>query len=140
MKRSVLLPLAALLLAGCTVGPNYQRPTVDAPPDFRGALAPATAESLGDLRWWQLFPDETLQSLIRTALAANYDVRIAAARILAARAQVTIVRSFQFPNVSASGSAQYSRVEGQLSSIQTRGARRRRPARTCSPARTPAPS
>ena len=71
MKRSALWPLAALLLAGCTVGPDYRRPTVDAPADFRGALQPATAESLGDLQWWQLFPDETLQSLIRTALAAE---------------------------------------------------------------------
>ena len=121
MKRSALWPLAALLLAGCTVGPDYQRPTVDAPPDFRAALAPATAESLGDLRWWQLFPDETLQSLIRTALAANYDVRIAAARILEARAQVTITRSFQFPELAASGGAPYSRIVGQLppSPVQT---------------------
>jgi len=120
VKRSALSPLATLLLAGCTVGPNYQRPTVDAPPDFRSALQPATAESLGDVRWWQLFPDETLQSLLRTALAENYDVRIAAARILEARAQVTIARSFQFPEASAFGGAQYSRVEGQLSPIQTR--------------------
>src|SRR6185503_19085369 len=122
VKRSAPWPLAALLLAGCTVGPDYVRPTVDAPADFRGALAPATAESLGDLRWWQLFPDETLQSLIRTALDANYDVRIAAARILAARAQVTITRSFQFPELAASGSAPYSRIEGQVpsSAIQVR--------------------
>jgi multidrug efflux system outer membrane protein len=122
VRRSALWPLAALLLAGCTVGPNYRRPTVDAPPDFRGALQPATAESLGDLRWWQLFPDETLQSLIRTALAANYDVRIAAARILAARAQVTITRSFQFPELAASGSAPYSRIEGSVppSAVQVR--------------------
>ena len=122
MKRSVLWPLTALLLAGCTVGPNYRRPTVDAPPDFRGALQPATAESLGDLRWWQLFPDEALQSLIRSALAENYDVRIAAARILEARAQVTITRSFQFPELAASGSAPYARIEGQVppSAVQVR--------------------
>jgi hypothetical protein len=101
VKRSALLPLA-LLLAGCTVGPDYQRPTVDAPPDFRGALSPPSPESLGDLRWWQVFPDETLQSLIRIALAENYDVRIAAARILEARAQVTIARSFKFPELRPS--------------------------------------
>jgi multidrug efflux system outer membrane protein len=102
------------------VGPDFRRPAVDTPSDFRSAVAPPTAESLGDLAWWQLFPDETLQSLVRTALAQNYDVRIAASRILEARAQVTIVRSFQFPEVSASGSAEYSRVEGQLSPVQTR--------------------
>ncbi len=120
MRRLALLPVAALLLAACTVGPDYRRPTVDAPADFRGVVTPTTAESLGELGWWEIFADETLQSLIRAALAENYDVRIAAARILEARAQVTIVRSFQFPEVSASGSAQYSRIEGELSSIQSR--------------------
>ena len=83
-------------------GARLPRPTVDTPPDFRGARScPSAAESLGDLRWWQIFPDETLQSLIRTALAENYDVRVAATRILEARAQVTIARSFQFPELSA---------------------------------------
>ena len=90
MRRAALIPAAALLLAACTVGPDYRRPTVDTPPDFRGAIVPASGQSLGDLAWWEIFPDEALQSLLRTALAQNYDVRIAAARILDARAQVTI--------------------------------------------------
>jgi len=64
---------AALLLAGCTVGPDYRRPAVAVPPDFRGG-PPGTAESLGDVAWWKIFQDETLQSLIRTALAENYDL------------------------------------------------------------------
>jgi outer membrane protein, multidrug efflux system len=128
VKRSALWPLAALLLASCTVGPDYRRPTVDAPPDFRGALSPPSPESLGDLRWWQVFPDETLQSLIRIALAENYDVRIAAARILEARAQVTIVRSLQFPELSASGSAPYSRIVGQLPPTPVQTAELFRPA------------
>ena len=97
MKRSALWPLAALLLAGCTVGPDYRRPTVDAPADFRGALQPATAESLGDLRWWQLFPDETLQSLIRTALDANYDVRIAAAILFVFLLLAAMYESWRLP-------------------------------------------
>ena len=118
--RHAALVAAALALAACTVGPDYQRPMVDAPANFRGAETPPDVASLGELDWWQLFPDETLQALIRTALAENYDLRVAAARILDARAQVTIARSFQFPEVAGSGSAEYSRVEGKLSSIQSR--------------------
>jgi len=117
------LPAAALLLVGCTVGPDYKRPTLETPNDFRSAMSPATAESLGDLSWWRLFPDETLQSLIREALAANYDLRIAAARILEARAQVTIARSFQFPVVNGAAAAPYQRIEGQVSSFARAGQR-----------------
>jgi multidrug efflux system outer membrane protein len=108
-----------LAVAGCTVGPDYQRPSIPAPAQFRGAAGELVGpESLADVTWWQFFPDEVLQSLIRTALAQNYDLRVAAARILDARSQVTIVRSLQFPEVSASASAPYSRVEGDRSSAQ----------------------
>src|SRR5947209_2262861 len=114
--------LAALLLVGCTVGPDYRRPQVAVPPDFRGLATdtPGGAESLGDIAWWKIFQDETLQSLIRTALAENYDLRIAAARILEARAQVTIVRSAQFPDVSASASAPYVSLPGDRAPLQSR--------------------
>ncbi|HKZ08016.1 MAG TPA: efflux transporter outer membrane subunit [Methylomirabilota bacterium] len=119
MRRFALVA-PALLLAACTLGPDYTRPAVDTPPDFRGALAPPSEPSLGDLGWWQVYADETLQGLIREGLAANYDVRVAAARILDARAQVTIARSFQFPEVRGIGSAPYQRVEGDLSPLQAR--------------------
>jgi multidrug efflux system outer membrane protein len=111
VKRSALLA-AALLLAGCAVGPDYRRPELVVPPDFRGQApdTPTGLDSLGDLTWWQIFEDETLQALIRTALVENYDLRVAAARVLDARAQVTVNRSFQFPDVSANGSAPYTRI------------------------------
>jgi multidrug efflux system outer membrane protein len=118
--RHLALVATAALLAGCTVGPDYRRPAVPTPADFRGAMTPAAEPSLGDLAWWQIFSDETLQALVREALAQNYDVRIAAARILDARAQVTIARSFQFPDVNASASAPYSRAEGTLAPSQFR--------------------
>src|SRR5207249_758466 len=73
---------------------------------------------IADLGWWRVFEDETLQQLVRTALRENYDLRIAAARILEARAQLTITRSFQFPEVNHSGSAIYSRIEGQRVVLQ----------------------
>ena len=59
----------------------------------------ADSASLGDQKWWDVFQDEQLRSLIRTALQQNYDVRIAGARILEAQAQLGITRADQFPSV-----------------------------------------
>ncbi len=97
--------VALVALAGCTVGPNYHRPTVDVPASFRNADQSATAASIGSEKWWEVFQDAELQKLIRTAIAQNYDVRIAASRILQAQAQVTITRSQEFPQVN--GTAGY---------------------------------
>lgn len=109
MRTLASLFLMSLLLAGCTVGPNYKRPKVDVPPVYRGAAAeqPANAGtgSLGDQKWWDVYPDEELQKLIRTALQQNYDVRIAAARIVQAQAQLGITRADQFPSISAGAAA-----------------------------------
>src|SRR2546429_5590319 len=101
MRRLFASLLAALLAAGCTVGPDYKRPAASIPGAYRGdEAAKAEAASLGDQKWWDVFRDEQLQSLIRTALQHNYDVRIAAARILDAQAQLGITRADQFPSVS----------------------------------------
>ena len=119
MRRHALLS-AALVLAGCTVGPDYRRPEIPVPSDFRGRApdVPASAASIGDEAWWQVFQDETLLSLIRTALAENYDLRIAAARVLDARARATFTRSFQFPDLSAAASAPYVRIPGDRAPTQ----------------------
>ena len=118
MRRSALLALAALVFAACTVGPDYRRPAYPVPPAFRGQSPEDAGPSVADLEWWQIFQDETLQQLIRSALAENYDLRVAAARILDARAQVTISRSFQFPEVNAGGSAPYQHIEGNRTIFQ----------------------
>jgi multidrug efflux system outer membrane protein len=76
------------LLSGCVVGPNYQRPVVTPPPVSRGQLSPETA-SLADLPWWDVFRDETLRALIKTAILSNNDLRIAVKRVEQAR-QVTV--------------------------------------------------
>ena len=92
------------LLAGCTVGPKYRRPVVEPPTHFRGSSDKTTApdpDSLADLKWFEVFKDEQLQELIRTALVNNYDVRRAVARVSAARANLGITRSDQFPNITA---------------------------------------
>jgi outer membrane protein, multidrug efflux system len=110
VRHCALLVLVAVLiaaLAGCAVGPNYKRPNVDVPGAYRGEpaadhAAPAPApESLGDEEWWTVFQDEELQKLIHTAIEQNYDLRIAATRVLEAQAQLGIARADQFPTVSA---------------------------------------
>ncbi len=105
MRRLIALSLFMLLTSGCAVGPNYKRPSVNVPGAYRGATpqeAPQNAaESLGDQKWWEVFQGKQLQDLIHAALQQNYDVRIAATRILEARAQVGITRADQLPSVSA---------------------------------------
>jgi len=93
----------AVLLTGCTVGPNYHRPAVQTPDTFRAPtpLPSNESASLADLKWWEIFKDERLQDLERTALTQNYDLRDAVARVEAARANVGIVRSEQYPNFAA---------------------------------------
>jgi multidrug efflux system outer membrane protein len=103
---SLILVLgAATLMSACAVGPNYHRPDVQVPDSFRAPgespQAESQAASFADLPWWQVFHDPQLQELIRTALKQNYDLQLATERISAARAQVGITRSNQFPQVSA---------------------------------------
>src|SRR3974390_3712232 len=125
MTRLSAILTVLLLTAGCTVGPNYKRPSVDVPGGYRGAAPsvqpaqpsaqpnkdqskPATqaeASSLGDEKWWEVFQDKQLQELIRTAIKNNYDVNIAAARILKAQAQLGITRADQLPTISAGAAA-----------------------------------
>jgi outer membrane protein, multidrug efflux system len=96
-----------ILMVGCRVGPKYVRPPATAPEVYRGAdeasVSSADQESLGDQKWTQVFHEPELQDLIRTALANNYDVRIAAQRVLEAQAQLRIIRSQQFPTASIGG-------------------------------------
>jgi len=105
VRRLVVVFLVMLLTSGCAVGPNYKRPSADVPGTYRGAItqeAPQPAvESLGDQKWWEVFEDKQLQDLIHTALQKNYDVRIAATRVLEARAQAGITRADGLPTLSA---------------------------------------
>jgi multidrug efflux system outer membrane protein len=104
MKRTALLGIVAalVLMTGCLMGPKYKRPTVDVPQEYR-APAPeqaAQASSLGNEQWWQVYQDPVLTQLIHTAIAQNYDVRIAAARVLEAQARVGITRANQLPSAN----------------------------------------
>lgn len=113
--RTLRLYALALLAAGCTVGPDYTRPDVSTPSVYRGAdpVAPAAGgESFGDLAWDSVFVDPDLQALIRTALEQNYDVRVAAERVLQAESLYTGVRSRQFPTVDAAATVPYTGYSG----------------------------
>jgi len=138
MKKAIVLLMLTVFVAGCKLGPNYQRPQVDVPGGYRGAppLEPAQPQqsssqpaqqsaqqgsqpagdsqqntpqssepSFGDQKWWEVFQDPQLQDLIRTAMKQNYDVRIAAVRILEAQSIVGIAHGAQLPSVYAGASA-----------------------------------
>jgi multidrug efflux system outer membrane protein len=99
-SRAAIALLVAFSICGCTVGPNYKRPSVDVPTTYRAAPAYEATLPMGDAKWWTVFQDEELQSLIRVALQQNFDLRIAATRVLQAQAQLGIARADQFPALS----------------------------------------
>jgi outer membrane protein, multidrug efflux system len=113
LRACWLIPPAFLLLTGCVVGPKYKRPPVTVPDSYRG-LAPdagqQTTASLGDEKWWTVFQDTQLQELIREALSQNYDVRIAASRVLQAQAVLGITRADQFPTITGGASTSNQRL------------------------------
>src|SRR5216117_846912 len=107
------------LLAGTVAGQKkYERPAVKTPDTFRGAdaVAPTDQTSIGDLKWFEVFKDEELEKLVRTAMIQNYDLRAAVARINAARANLGLARSDQFPQLEASADLTTTRASrnGQL--------------------------
>src|SRR5688500_9912244 len=96
---------AGALLASCTLGRDYKRPAVETPSTYRFAPSGSETASLADLQWFELFRDETLTGLVQTALRQNFELRIAAERILQARAAYGITRADQFPSVDVSAGA-----------------------------------
>ena len=99
-KQLIAAVIVVSLFAGTAAGQKkYERPVVKTPDTFRGAGTVASTDqtSIGDLKWFEVFQDEALQKLVRTAMAQNYDLRLAVARINAARANVGLARSNQFP-------------------------------------------
>jgi multidrug efflux system outer membrane protein len=97
-RASAWIIIAAAVLAGCAIGPDYKRPPVAEPPTFRGQVT-TEAESLADAPWWDVFRDPALKDLIREALQNNYDVQIAAARVLEARSVFVATRSDLYPSL-----------------------------------------
>src|SRR5262252_91541 len=113
MKHVIAAVALSVFAASCALGPTYQRPAVAMPPAFRDtapAPAPVGAESLADLHWFDLFKDDALTQLVRTALAQNFDLQIAAERVLQARERFGIVRADLFPVVVGTAATSKNRV------------------------------
>ena len=89
------------MLAGCTVGPRYQKPKVEIAPQFRGATVSETTPSIGDVKWAEVFGDPTVEQLVNTALQHNFDLAAAAERVQQARAALGVTRANQFPFLDA---------------------------------------
>ena len=109
LARTFILVAIVSVLAGCKAGPNYKRPVIATPASYRGALAPDIAASdsetpLGSEKWNTVFTDPVLQELIAEALKNNYDVKIAADRVLEEQAQVGVTKSAEYPTLSAGAS------------------------------------
>jgi outer membrane protein, multidrug efflux system len=102
LKCGIVPVVALAVLAGCAVGPNYHRPAVSSPEQFR-FTGEQTTNSFADLPWWQVFKDPTLQELIGVALTNNYDLKQAVARVEQARENVTVANSAFFPQISYNG-------------------------------------
>jgi multidrug efflux system outer membrane protein len=100
--------VTSLLLASCTIGPDYKRPEVDLPKDFGVVQSAAGVPA----KWWTVFGDPVLERLVDEALAANRNLLIAAERVEQARAQFVITRADQLPSVGVEGRAQRQRISG----------------------------
>jgi outer membrane protein, multidrug efflux system len=116
MRRPLLIACIAVVSTGCAVGPNYKRPDVPAPPQFRAAEGQPSQASLGDAKWFDLFQDDILRGLIQESLRANYDIRIAAQRVLEGEGQLSVTRSALFPQFGAHAEAQRTGVNAPIQS------------------------
>lgn len=115
MKRTLTTTLAALALAGCVVGPDHADPRPGAPAQapFLSTRSPAFSGDEPPGRWWSLFRDPLLDSLIEEALRANTDLRVAATNLRRARAVLRETRAGRLPSTEISGSATYARTPAQ---------------------------
>ena len=108
MSRLYFSALATVLLAGCTLGPDYKRPEITAPAAFQ--FEPKDVAQTADTLWWQQFQDPVLNQLIDEALRHNTNIQIAAANVEQAAAFLTQTRSQLFPAVGYGAGAQRERA------------------------------
>jgi outer membrane protein, multidrug efflux system len=116
---SFALAAAAISIGCAAVGPNYSRPQLPTPQQFRFVEGVEQAASLADLPWFQVFQDPALQELIREAIGNNLDLKVATARVEEARARAGIAKSFLYPQVD--GVANYNVRQASSSKDQETG-------------------
>lgn len=100
LTKATAAALSASLLSSCVMGPDYKRPEIAQPNDFRFQINQTDASSFADLAWWDVFRDPALQALITDALNNNTDLQVATARIEQARELVGVARSQALPQVN----------------------------------------
>ena len=120
-SKVAITALGPLLVSGCMLGPDYQRPEVPEPPTFRGAEGQAQAESIADANWSTVADDPVLEELIRVAIANNLELRTATARVTEARARYGIAQSFMYPEFGVTG-GYTSQHDSQLADLPQGGA------------------
>jgi len=108
-RKFLSVVLSPLLATACTVGPDYKKPEVAQPSNFRAQTAEAGAQSFADQPWQNIFSDKALQTLVAESLANNNDLQVAVARIQQARALVEVARSESLPQLGYQGSAEGGR-------------------------------
>lgn len=104
MKRLFLSGLSVIALSGCTVGPNYHKPQVKAPADWRATQPPAESQittASTDPQWWTLFHDPVLTKLENEVAASNLDLKAASLRLMQSQAERRIASAAQFPHAEA---------------------------------------
>ncbi|MCU0563732.1 MAG: TolC family protein, partial [Desulfobacterales bacterium] len=119
VRAAGLAAFAALCLAGCMVGPDFQRPGVEMPPAYVGRVPqpippPVDPVAASLASWWGLFDDPVLATLVERALRSNLDVKVAETRVRQARAAVQGAQSFLWPAVDSSASVRRSRTPGPV--------------------------
>jgi multidrug efflux system outer membrane protein len=119
VRRLLLAAAPLVLIAGCTMGPEYKQPPVSAPQTFRDQIGPADAASIADLPWWGVFNDPPLQALIADGLHNNYDLQVAVSRIEQARQIVLQSQSQGAPQIgyNLGGAGQENIVAGANSAV-----------------------
>src|SRR6187399_851207 len=101
MRRLLSVLGLSLAAAACAVGPDYERPPVVMPTQWREPTASTAAPSLANVAWWDLFKDEQLKKLINIALHENRDLKIAVERLEEMRANVGMSKADFYPKLSA---------------------------------------
>ena len=109
---ALLAGLFALALASCTLGPDYRRPALDAPPNYKSATPEECQECRLGQDWWKLFGDDKLNEMADAALQANQNLKAAVARVLEAREAARAVKSQFFPTLTLNPSVTRTRTQG----------------------------
>jgi multidrug efflux system outer membrane protein len=122
MRRAALPFCAAslVLLCGCKMGPDYERPAVESPENFRGQVS-TTNDSIADQPWWEIYQDPALADLIRAAIENNHDLRVALTRVEQARAIAAQTRSTLFPTIGYGAAISSGRNEALAAPVFNNG-------------------